>query len=68
MQSEPNAIEKLNRPSGTPEGLIQILQDPNWQMSYGERAALEGLLAQLKPELAIEIGRASCRERVCSVV
>lgn len=58
MQSEPNAIEKLNRPSGTPEGLIQILQDPNWQMSYGERAALEGLLAQLKPELAIEIGTA----------
>jgi hypothetical protein len=58
VQSEPNAIEKLNRPSGTPEGLIQILQDPNWQMSYGERAALEGLLAQLKPELAIEIGTA----------
>ena len=58
MQSEPNAIEKPNRPSGTPEGLIQILQDPNCQMSYGERAALEGLLAQLKPELAIEIGTA----------
>ena len=58
MQSEPNAIQRRNRPSGTPDGLIQILQDPNWQMSYGERAALEGLLAQLKPELAIEIGTA----------
>jgi hypothetical protein len=58
VQSEPNAIERLNRPSGAPDGLIQILRDPNWQMSYGERAALEGLLAQLKPELAIEIGTA----------
>lgn len=29
-----------------------------WQMSYGERAALEGILAQTKPVLALEIGTA----------
>jgi hypothetical protein len=29
-----------------------------WQMSYGERAALVGLIADLRPEVAIEIGTA----------
>jgi hypothetical protein len=29
-----------------------------WQMAYGERFALEGLLGQLKPRLAIETGTA----------
>ena len=29
-----------------------------WQMSFGERAAIEGVLAQLRPQLAIEIGTA----------
>jgi methyltransferase family protein len=29
-----------------------------WQMSYGERTAIEGVLAMVKPRLAIEIGRA----------
>jgi hypothetical protein len=29
-----------------------------WQMSYGERTAIEGVLAMLEPALAIEIGRA----------
>jgi hypothetical protein len=48
----------LNRPAGTPEGQIQMLRDSNWQMSFGERAALEGLLSQLQPQLAIEIGTA----------
>jgi Methyltransferase domain len=31
--------------------------DP-WQMSFGERAALEGVLCQVQPRLAIEIGTA----------
>jgi hypothetical protein len=35
-----------------------ILSDAPWQMSYGERAALTGLLATLRPELSVEIGRA----------
>jgi len=30
----------------------------DWQMRYGERFALEGILATLKPRLAIEIGTA----------
>jgi hypothetical protein len=29
-----------------------------WQMSFGERAVIEGVLAQLKPRLALEIGTA----------
>lgn len=37
---------------------MEILEDPVWQMSYGERAAMEGLLAQTSPALAIEIGTA----------
>jgi len=48
----------LNRPGGTPKAQIQLLRDSTWQMSFGERAALEGLLAQLQPQLAIEIGTA----------
>jgi hypothetical protein len=31
---------------------------PRWQMSFGERTALEGLLSQLRPRLSIEIGTA----------
>src|SRR5690349_5616237 len=34
------------------------LADDSWQMAPGERAAIEGLLSQLKPRLAIEIGTA----------
>jgi hypothetical protein len=58
VTTEANSPAKLNRPSGTPDALIQILRDSDWQMSYGERAALEGLLCQLKPALAVEIGTA----------
>ena len=50
-----------------PAGLLA--HDP-WQMTLGERAALEGLLARLRPELAIEIGTAEggstrCLARHC---
>ena len=37
---------------------MEIFEDDVWQMSLGERAAVEGVLAQLKPGLAIEIGTA----------
>jgi hypothetical protein len=37
---------------------IELLRDSPWQMSYGERAALEGLLSQRQPALAVEIGTA----------
>ncbi len=35
-----------------------LLGMPEWQMSWGERFALEGLLSQLRPSLAVEIGTA----------
>jgi Methyltransferase domain len=40
-----------------------LLESPSfsanpWQMSFGERAAIEGVLAQLRPRLAVEIGTA----------
>jgi Methyltransferase domain len=39
--------------------VIGILEeDLRWQMTLGERAALEGLLGQLKPALALEVGTA----------
>jgi hypothetical protein len=37
---------------------LEIFEDSTWQMSLGERAAVEGVLCQLRPSLAIEIGSA----------
>jgi predicted O-methyltransferase YrrM len=37
---------------------IHALAADDWQMAPGERAAVEGLLAQIRPALAIEIGTA----------
>jgi hypothetical protein len=37
---------------------LEIFSERAWQMSSGERAAVEGLLGQLRPALAIEIGTA----------
>jgi hypothetical protein len=37
---------------------IEIFNRSDWQMSLGTRAAFEGMLTQLKPELSIEIGTA----------
>jgi 2-polyprenyl-3-methyl-5-hydroxy-6-metoxy-1,4-benzoquinol methylase len=44
----------------TPGALLDWLLEPPapWQMKFGERCALEGLLSLLKPELSIEIGTA----------
>jgi hypothetical protein len=50
----------VDTPDNHPEGLrnppIPLLGSTPQQMSFGERAALEGVLAQLKPRLAVEIG------------
>jgi len=48
--------------------LPELLEDPVWQMSRGERAAIEGLLSQLQPELAIEIGsmEGACLRRIAA--
>jgi Methyltransferase domain len=37
---------------------LTSIDDPVWQMSSGEQAAIEGLLVKLRPRLAIEIGTA----------
>jgi Methyltransferase domain len=37
---------------------LSVLDAGPWQMTPGERAALEGLLCQVKPRLAVEIGTA----------
>jgi hypothetical protein len=47
----------------TPRAAADLLASPSfsanpWQMSFGERTAIEGVLAQLKPQLALEIGTA----------
>jgi Methyltransferase domain len=41
-----------------PGPLDTILHSPDWQMYYGERAALEGLLRMIEPGLSIEVGTA----------
>jgi hypothetical protein len=48
-------MDKLRRQM---TALIDIIKPSPWQMTVGERAALEGILSQLKPSLAIEIGTA----------
>jgi hypothetical protein len=47
---------------------VEIFDDPVWQMSLGERAAVEGLLAQLRPSLGIEIGsmEGACLRRIAA--
>jgi Methyltransferase domain len=35
-----------------------ILRDQDWQMAFGERAAVLGILCDVRPELAVEIGTA----------
>ncbi|MGI8557940.1 MAG: class I SAM-dependent methyltransferase [Solirubrobacteraceae bacterium] len=37
---------------------LPMLASSPWQMSFGERAALEGVVSQLRPTLALEIGTA----------
>ncbi len=37
---------------------MEIFEDRVWQMSRGERAAVQGVLSELRPSLAIEIGSA----------
>jgi hypothetical protein len=50
------------RPAGSRTAAIiaavEIFDDSAWQMSWGERAAFEGLLTQRRPQLALEIGTA----------
>ncbi len=47
-----------NRPEPLDAGPLALTRDARAQMSFGERAALEGVLGQLQPALALEIGTA----------
>jgi hypothetical protein len=47
-----------NRPAPLEHSPLALMLEGHSQMSFGERAALEGILAQLRPQLAIEIGTA----------
>ncbi len=47
-----------NRPAPLEHSPLAFTREGHSQMSFGERAALEGILAQLRPRLAIEIGTA----------
>jgi hypothetical protein len=47
-----------NRPAALECSPLALTRESHSQMSFGERAALEGILAQLRPRLAIEIGTA----------
>jgi hypothetical protein len=54
----PYAPTPDNRPAPLEHSLLVFTRESHSQMSFGERAALEGVLAQLRPQLAIEIGTA----------
>jgi hypothetical protein len=55
-QPAPLHIPGDNRPAPLRGGPLAIWQDELSQMSFGERSALEGVLSQLRPRLALEIG------------
>ena len=57
-RNAPYSPTKDNRPVPLERGPLPLTRDDGWQMSFGERAALEGVLAQLRPRLAVEIGTA----------
>lgn len=60
------AIVAARAPGSSADAMIDILTPSPWQMTFGERAALEGILSQLQPRLAIEIGTAEggCLRRI----
>jgi hypothetical protein len=49
-------IPRDNRPMPLAVASVPMWADEICQMSFGERAAIEGILGQCKPRLAIEIG------------
>jgi cephalosporin hydroxylase len=55
-QSGRLVIPQDNRPAPLSVTSVPMWADRTCQMSFGERAALEGVLSQRKPRLAVEIG------------
>jgi Methyltransferase domain len=54
----PYASTLDNRPAPLEHSPLALTRENQSQMSFGERAALEGVLAQVRPRLAVEIGTA----------
>ena len=57
-RNAPYAPTPDNRPAALDHSPLPLTLEARSQMSFGERAALEGVLAQLRPRLALEIGTA----------
>ena len=57
-RNAPYASTSDNRPKPLEVAPLPLACDALPQMSFGERAALEGVLAQVRPELALELGTA----------
>jgi hypothetical protein len=57
-RNDPYAPTPDNRPEPLDESPLELTRERRSQMSFGERAAVEGVLAQLRPRLAVEIGTA----------
>jgi hypothetical protein len=55
-RNPPYAPTADNRPRPLESAPLPLTCDADTQMSFGERAAVEGILAQVRPRLAIEIG------------
>jgi hypothetical protein len=58
-RNPPYAPTPDNRPAPLDCSPLDLTLDRRAQMSFGERAALEGVLAQLQPRRAVEIGTAA---------
>lgn len=67
-RNAPYAPTPDNRPIPLDRGRLKLTHDAGWQMSFGERATVEGVLTQLRPELPLEIGTAEggCLERIAT--
>lgn len=57
-RNAPYAATPDNRPAVLECGSLPLTRAPTSQISSGERAALEGILAQARPRIAVEIGTA----------
>jgi hypothetical protein len=56
--SDKRAVSDSLADNESPLLLLPSFSATAWQMSFGERAIIEGVLAQLRPRLALEIGTA----------
>ena len=67
-RNAPYAATPDNRPHPVGDAPPALMREADTQMSFGERAAVEGLLGQLRPGLAVEIGTAEggSLRRICA--